>query len=267
MCLCHRDGNEKRPGIGEAVSPARWLFAITIAAFAAAACSDTPERAVSAPAAPNETTRAPSSTSSPTTTELPPAIPSEGFESTVSTIDDAMAARMSASWRPGCPVPLNELRLITLTHWGFDGRPRRGELVVAAPHADGITLVFRRLFDERFPIESMRLVDEFGGDDARSMAANNTSAFNCRSATGSSRWSEHAYGRAIDINPIQNPYVTGSGSVLPPAGVAHTARDPATPGLITHDSSVVAAFGQIGWKWGGSWSAGKDYQHFSATGR
>ena len=185
----------------------------------------------------------------------------------MASIDDATAARMSASWRPGCPVPLADLRLLTLTHWGFDGRPRRGELVIAAQYADQIVSVFRRLFDARFPIESMRLVDEFGGDDDRSMAANNTSAFNCRAATGSTRWSEHAYGRAVDVNPIQNPYVTGSGAVLPPEGVDHATRDPTTPGLITADGPVVTAFENIRWEWGGKWPSGKDYQHFSATGR
>jgi len=189
------------------------------------------------------------------------------FRAAVSPIDPATAARMTASWRPGCPVPLDELRLVTVSHWGFDSRTRQGELVVAATDAEDIVRVFRRLFDERFPIESMRLVDEFGGDDDRSMAANNTSAFNCRPATGSTRWSEHAYGRAVDINPVQNPYVTRSGAVLPPAGETHTTRDPATPGLITDGSVVVSAFADIGWTWGGHWSSGKDYQHFSATGR
>lgn len=174
---------------------------------------------------------------------------------------------MSSSWRFGCPVPLDELRLLTISHWGFDGQPQQGELVVAATHAEAVVTVFRRLFEERFPIESMRLIDDFGGDDEQSMAANNTSAFNCRAATGSSRWSEHAYGEAIDINPVQNPFVTRSGAVLPPQGVAHTTRDPDTPGLITEDSPVVSAFSSIGWLWGGSWSSGKDYQHFSATGR
>ena len=159
------------------------------------------------------------------------------------------------------------MRLLTLTHWGFDGRTRQGELVVAADVADGVVEVFRTLFDARFPIESLRLVDEFGGDDDRSMAANNTSAFNCRHATGSTRWSEHAYGRAIDINPLQNPYVTSSGGVLPPEGAAHVDRDAATPGLVTADGPVVAAFRDIGWGWGGHWSSGKDYQHFSSTGR
>ena len=156
---------------------------------------------------------------------------------------------------------------MTLNHWGFAGEVREGELVVHADWAEAIVAVFRALFEDRFPVEQVRLVDEFGGDDDRSMAANNTSAFNCRAATGSTRWSEHAYGRAIDINPIQNPYVMRSGAVLPPEGAAHARRDPATPGLITTDGPVVAAFDAIGWHWGGRWSSGKDYQHFSATGR
>lgn len=174
---------------------------------------------------------------------------------------------MTASWRPGCPVPLESLRLVTATHWGFDGTVRRGELVVHADYADEIVTVLRRLFASRFPVEQMRLVDEFGGDDDRSMAANNTSAFNCRRATGASRWSEHAYGRAVDVNPVQNPFVMSSGRVLPPAGAAHVRRDRSTPGLITADGPAVAAFRAVGWKWGGAWSRGKDYQHFSATGR
>lgn len=182
-------------------------------------------------------------------------------------IDEGTAARMRASWRAGCPVALEELRLITLTHWDFGGDVRSGELVVHADHADALVAVFQALFEHRFPIEQMRLVDEFGGDDDQSMAANNTSAFNCRLATGSQRWSEHAYGLAIDINPVQNPFVTRSGAVLPPEGAAHTRRDPAVPGLITADGPVVAAFRAAGWAWGGDWSSGQDYQHFSATGR
>jgi hypothetical protein len=116
-------------------------------------------------------------------------------------------------------------------------------------------------------VRQVRLVDEFGGDDDRSMAPDNTSAFNCRRVTGSPRWSEHAYGRAVDINPLENPYVTGAGAVLPPEGAAHTGRDPGTLGLITADGPVVDAFAAIGWHWGGDWSSGRDYQHFSATGR
>lgn len=243
----------------------RWLVAVAVAAFAAASCAsggDGPSRATPT------TTGASTSSSSTLPADTPPPATAAGrFEFAVSEIDGAIASRMTASWRPGCPVPLAELRLITLTHWGFDGRPLQGELVVANRHTDDIVSVFRRLFEEKFPIESIRLIDEFGGDDDRSMAANNTSGFNCRQATGSSRWSEHAYGRAIDINPIQNPYITRSGAILPRAGAAHATRDSATPGLISNDGPVVAAFRHIGWRWGGHWSSGKDYQHFSATGR
>ena len=174
---------------------------------------------------------------------------------------------MSSSWRAGCPVELRDLRLLTVVHIGFDGQARTGELVVHATVADDIVRVFRMIFEARFPIEQMRLVDDFGADDDRSMAANNTSAFNCRRATGSSRWSEHAFGKAIDINPVQNPYVTRSGAVLPPAGTPFVDRDPAAPGLIAAAGPVVRAFDDIGWGWGGRWSSGKDYQHFSASGR
>ena len=164
-------------------------------------------------------------------------------------------------------MPLEALRLITVAHWGFDGQPREGELVVHSDSADKIVAVFGHLFRAQFPIEQVRLVDEFGADDDRSMAANNTSAFNCREAFGSDRWSEHAFGRAIDINPVQNPYVTRSGQVLPPNGAPHKNRDPATVGLITSGGPVTQAFREVGWGWGGNWSSGKDYQHFSATGR
>lgn len=164
-------------------------------------------------------------------------------------------------------MPLASLRLLTIQHWSFDGDVRTGELVVAAEHAEATAKVFAALFAARFPIAQVRLVDEYGGDDDRSMAANNTSGFNCRRATGSAQWSEHAYGTAIDINPIQNPYVTGSGRVLPPEGMPHVQRDPATPGLIVAGDPVVAAFAAVGWRWGGDWSQGKDYQHFSASGR
>ena len=191
----------------------------------------------------------------------PPAVPA------IAPIDAATAARMSASWRQGCPVPLGSLRLVAIQHWSFEGEVRSGELVVAAEHAEGTVKVFEALLADRFPIAQVRLVDEYGGDDDRSMAANNTSAFNCRRATGSTRWSEHAYGAAIDINPIQNPYVTGSGRVLPPEGAPYVERDPATPGVIVADGPVVTAFADIGWKWGGDWRQGKDYQHFSASGR
>lgn len=175
---------------------------------------------------------------------------------------------MTSSWRAGCPVAPRDLRLLVLTHWGFDGSVRTGELVVHRDVAAELTTVFRRLFRERFPIERMELVDRYGADDDRSMAANNTSAFNCRRATGSrTRWSQHAYGRAVDINPIQNPYVTPNGEVLPPAGRAYLDRADLQLGMIVSRGVVVRAFVAIGWGWGGNFRSTKDYQHFSASGR
>ncbi len=203
----------------------------------------------------------------PTPTPAPPPPVTPPFSGLIQEIDAATAARMTSSWRAGCPVPLEDLRLLRLSHWGFDGAVRTGELVVHADAATDVVAAFRAIYDARFPIERMELVDEYGGDDDASMAANNTSAFNCRMATGADRWSEHAYGRAIDINPVQNPYVTRSGAVLPPSGARYVTRDPSVPGLITGDGPVVRAFAAIGWAWGGTWSSSKDYQHVSATGR
>jgi hypothetical protein len=124
----------------------------------------------------------------------------------------------------------------------------------------------RELFGLRFPIRRMRLVDAYGADDHRSMAADNTSAFNCRFVAGTGRWSEHAYGHAIDVNPVENPYVTDGGHVSPPAGAPYADRSRRAAGLIHRRGPVVAAFAKNGWKWGGNWSWPKDYQHFSASG-
>jgi D-alanyl-D-alanine carboxypeptidase len=184
----------------------------------------------------------------------------------VRAIDAALAARMQASWRPGCPVGLDTLRYVTVRHWGFDGLPHAGELVVHADAVPAIQQVLRELWTARFPIERIRLVDDYGGSDDASMAGNNTSAFNCRFVARTTQWSEHAFGRAIDINPVQNPFVTG-GRVEPPAGAAYLDRTLAVPGLIRADDVVVRAFAAVGWGWGGDFRAFRDYQHFSATGR
>jgi hypothetical protein len=140
-------------------------------------------------------------------------------------------------------------------------------MVVHADVADAVVGVFKRLLDTGYPIERMVLVDAYGGSDDASMAANNTSAFNCRQVTGGGRWSEHAYGKAIDINPVQNPYVSGSGNAQPPAGAPFVDRSRTDPGVIHAGDAVVQAFGAIGWGWGGSFNSIKDYQHFSASGR
>ena len=172
-----------------------------------------------------------------------------------------------SSWRPGCPVGLGKLRLLELTHWGFDGDVHRGRLVVHRREADGVLAAMKRLFRLRYPIRRMELIDRYGADDRRSMNADNTSAFNCRFVAGTSRWSMHAYGRAIDVNPIENPYVTGS-HVSPPAGEPYADRSRRAPGMIHAGDEVVEAFAKkAGWEWGGAWPGGaRDYQHFSLTG-
>lgn len=192
------------------------------------------------------------------------------YASSVRRIGPALAERMSSSHRPGCPVPLRDLRHLRMTYRDFDGRARTGEMVVHRRHARGVTRTFGRLYDVGFPIRRMRLVDAYGGDDDRSMAANNTSGFNCRRVAGQANWSDHAFGAAIDLNPIQNPYVR-PGSVDPPSGRGFARVDrggsaPAHAGVIRADDPVVTAFDRIGWEWGGYWASSKDYQHFAARG-
>jgi poly-gamma-glutamate synthesis protein (capsule biosynthesis protein) len=188
------------------------------------------------------------------------------FHGRAERIDAATRERMSGvSWHRGCPVGFADLRLLTVSHWGFDGGAHRGRLVVNRDAGDGMLRTMRALFRLHFPIRQMRLVDAYGADDHRSMAADNTSAFNCRFVAGTDEWSEHAYGRAIDVNPIENPYVTGSGYVSPPAGLPYADRSHRVAGLI-HRGPVVRAFAAIGWEWGGDWLGTMDYQHFSASG-
>jgi len=191
------------------------------------------------------------------------------FSARVLPITAQTAERMSYSWRTGCPVPLRDLRLLKVLHWTFAGTWRAGELVVHESEAQQVVAVFRRLYYARYPIERMALVDVYGGDDDRSMAANNSSAFNCRTPTGrSSGWSEHSYGTAIDVNPIQNPYVSATGTVAPPAGAAYVDRRTRRhPAMVLSGDAVVRAFAEQGWRWGGTWTTSKDYQHFSRTGR
>jgi hypothetical protein len=153
-----------------------------------------------------------------------------------------------------------------MSYWGFDDKPHTGELVVHKTVTDDITTVFRKLYGWRWPIYQMKLVDAYKGDDFKSIDANNTSAFNCRPATGSSHWSNHAYGKAIDVNPRENPYVTASGSTAHENAKKFTKRPMKGKGVINPGDKVVKAFSQVGWEWGGYWSGTKDLQHFSKGG-
>ena len=199
----------------------------------------------------------------PATAANPPR--SSAFRSSVAGIDAGIAARMQSSWHPGCPVALPDLRYVTVTYRGFDNADHTGELVVAAAVADAVVDIFRELYDNGFPIASLRLVDDFGGSDDASMAANNSSAFNCRNMTGGTGFSEHSYGTAIDLNPVQNPYRSGD-LVLPADGRRYLDRT-AAPGVILAGDATVRAFAGHGWHWGGTWSDPVDYQHFSVSGR
>lgn len=190
-----------------------------------------------------------------------------GFTSSVSALPEALQRHMTgSSWRTGCPVPLSSLRLLEIVHRGADGRDRVGLLVLHRDVVADAQTALAASYAGGFRIERMRLIDRYGADDDRSMAANNSSGFNCRRIAGSSGWSEHAYGRAIDLNPVQNPYVRGT-TVEPAAGRAYLDREDVRPGMLTRGGTTVRAFLDGGWGWGGDWSSSRDYQHLSSTGR
>ena len=161
---------------------------------------------------------------------------------------------------------LRDLRLLRLGHRTFGGGTRVGRLIVHRDVARDVVAVFRRLYAAGVPIRRMVPVDAYGASDFRSIEADNTSAFNCRYVEGTTRWSEHAYGRAIDVNPIENPYVSG-GRTSHRASVPYLDRTRRRPGMAFEGGALVRAFDAIGWGWGGRWSSVKDYQHFSASGR
>ncbi|HXF73587.1 MAG TPA: M15 family metallopeptidase, partial [Actinomycetota bacterium] len=178
-------------------------------------------------------------------------------------------ALVPRNWRPGCPVPLDDLRWLTVAYRGFDGRRHVGPIVVHEAVAEDVRWVFRRLFRAGFPIKRVALPRRYRDlprsetwDDTRNV----TSGFNCRPVTDGTSWSQHAYGLAIDINPLQNPYVRGDGSVLRRAARPYRDRTLRLPGMIHEGDVVVRAFDAIGWEWGGRWRTLKDYMHFSATG-
>jgi D-alanyl-D-alanine carboxypeptidase-like protein len=182
-------------------------------------------------------------------------------------VSHVTAAQLPYSWHRGCPVAPAQLRRVRLSYWGFDGRAHTGALVVNASAVGDVVRVFRRLYAGRFPVRRMRPIDAYRGVDERSLAADNTAAFNCRYAVapGPKRWSVHAYGLAVDIDPVENPYVL-NGRVHPRAGRAYLNRSRIRPGMAYRGGLLVNAFAAAGWQWGGRWTASPDYQHFSATG-
>jgi hypothetical protein len=172
-----------------------------------------------------------------------------------------------SSWHTGCPVGLDALRLVRVTYWGFDREAHHGNLVVHRTVAHDVARTFGRIYAARFPIRKMKLVDRYGANDKRSMKADNTSAFNCRYRNGvCCTWSMHAYGKAIDIDPVENPELW-SGGISPPNGAPYADRTDRRRGMIYHGDAVWSAFHSIGWGWGGDWVWPIDYQHLSTNGK
>lgn len=183
-------------------------------------------------------------------------------------VERVTARDLPYSWRPGCPVGPAQLRRIRLRYVGFDGGAHTGELIVNAAVVKNVAGVFRTLYDGRFPIRKMVPIDAYRGSDDRSVQADNTSAFNCRAAVapGPKHWSMHAYGEAIDVNTVENPYVE-NGRISHPNARPYLDRTRVRRGMAVDGGLLVRAFGQIGWGWGGRWSGSPDYQHFSVNGR
>jgi hypothetical protein len=177
------------------------------------------------------------------------------------------AKQLPHSWHPGCPVSPARLRRVRLTYWGFDQRAHTGAVVANEDAVSDLVHVFSRLYAARFPIRRLRPIDAYDGNDERSLQADNTAAFNCRYVVGpgARRWSVHAYGEAIDVNPVENPYLE-SGRIHPRAGRRYLDRANVRPGMAVRRGLLVRAFAAVGWRWGGRWTGSPDYQHFSATG-
>ncbi len=181
-------------------------------------------------------------------------------------IDSALFVRIDGrSYKKGCSVPLSELRYLKVLHVGFDGATHIGEMICNQAIADDLLEIFRTLFEARYPIERMRLIDDYDADDRRSMEANNSSAFNYREIRNTGKLSNHSFGYAVDINPLFNPCViirNGQTIVDPAAGSAYADRTRDFPGKIDHDDLCYREFRKHGFVWGGDWKSLKDYQHF-----
>jgi poly-gamma-glutamate synthesis protein (capsule biosynthesis protein) len=189
--------------------------------------------------------------------------PAQPFHAEIHAIGDGVRARIeNRSWRPSeqrCPS-LDALAHVTVAHVTFDGDVARGELVVARALAPRTIDLFRRLYQLGFPIRQIKLVDDYDANDDRSMSADNSSAFNFRVIAGTDLLSQHALGRAIDINPVENPWRRPD-RILPPEGEAYADRTNVRPGMIVRPGPVVAVLDDMGWEWGGDWRHAFDDHH------
>jgi hypothetical protein len=196
------------------------------------------------------------------------------YHSSVAPLSKGLRAELKASheWHRGCPVGFDDLRVLTVTYWGFDGHAHRGQLVTNKAAVAPLAKVFHRIYRLHFRIHHMSLAAVYGPRGRQPKDGDPSGSFECRDAVPSpcsggrstGHWSMHAYGLAVDINPVENPYV-GCGQSRDPAARPYFDRSRHRRGMVT--PAVVAAFRSVGWGWGGSWSGNtKDYMHFSSTG-
>jgi len=235
-----------------------------------AACGGTAPKKVAAATTTTTTTSTTTTTTAPpttttTTTTVPPTTTAPRPAYT-SSIDTVTADDLGASWHEGCPVDPANLRMLTLAFVGFDGEEHTGQVVVNASVAKSVVEAFRQMHEAGFPIRKMKPIFTQAEYDDFETPDDNSTGFSCRNAvndSGSPSWSQHAFGYAIDINPIENPYIEGD-RIIPSAGAAYTDRSDVRPGMATPNSVIVKAFRSVGWGWGATF---RDYQHFSTNGR
>ncbi|MEX2562355.1 MAG: M15 family metallopeptidase [Nitriliruptoraceae bacterium] len=189
-----------------------------------------------------------------------------GTDFKVTVIPASLQVLERSTWSANCPVTADNLRLMTMTFWGFDGQVYIGEMLVHASAANALSGVFEAIFEAKLPIEEMRIITNEDLAAPPTGDGNITTGFVCRPPVSGSGWSQHAYGLAVDINPFHNPYVRGD-LIIPELASAYTDRDDIRPGMMVAGDVATTAFANIGWGWGGDWQSLTDPMHFSATGR
>lgn len=190
------------------------------------------------------------------------------FASNIKSIDDNYAKEMKGiSHHEGCPVPLSDLQIVNIKYLGFDDAVHYGDIIVHNEVALEVSKIFEELFEIKYPIKQITPIEKYNGSDFDSIEADNTSAFNCRKATGNNKYSKHSYGKAIDINPLENPYIYSDGKISHKASSEYITRvlkdsTAENKAILLSSSEAVKIFKKYGWKWGGDWKNIKDYQHF-----
>jgi D-alanyl-D-alanine carboxypeptidase len=196
----------------------------------------------------------------------PPSPPSKTTPSptpTTAAIQPVTAVQLGPSWHPGCPIEPSQLRQVEVTYLGFDGQTHGGDLIVNQDLAAEVVAIFEQLLQLRYPIDKIRTAENYpNADDELSMEDNNTSAYNCRDIPGTGRWSQHAFGRAIDVNPLLNPEIDQAGAIQPRTAAPYLDRNRTDPGVLHAGDAAVRVLTDRGWRWGGDWRTPKDYQHF-----